>query len=362
MNAAIRARRRHLAIAFAWGVLTSCGSTREARADADCGFAACTDRCDCGTVACGDGCCCGYGHCTSLWADFLFLHPTGADMAHAQQQNGTGGAGTVPFGVVGMTDPHYEPGFRLGGVIGLTPCSSLALAYTFFESDSSSFLEAPIVPGGGGAIGSLVHHPGIGIVSSAGPVEATYEIDFQIADFEYRRLLWGDSRGWLNYSVGARYAHLEQEFFQTGVFGGAQAGVLNTQTTSDFDGGGALFGLDGERSFGNRGFSFYGNAGVSPVVGQFTTFYEMTNETTDVLLANVLWKDDRFVTILDFELGLAWTSQSGTWRFATGYMAQFWYDVITTPEFVDAVQATNYVDVGDTLSFDGLVSRIEVRF
>jgi hypothetical protein len=207
-----------------------------------------------------------------------------------------------------------------------------------------------------------VHHPGIGITSSAGPVQAIYEIDFQLAEFEYRRLLAGDSRGWVNYSVGGRYAHLEQEFFQTGVFSGAQAGVINTLTTADFDGGGALFGLDGECRLGCSKFSIYGNAGVSPIVGQFSSFYTTVNNSTEVLLTTAFWKDDRFVTILDYELGLAWTSEGGGVRFSAGYLAQFWYNTITTPVLVDAVQADNYVDVGDTLSFDGLVARVELRF
>ena len=336
-----------------------------AQMPAEYGYVECSDQCcdtscDCGSMSCEK--CCGFGHCTSIWGDFLWLHPTGADMVHAQQQNGTGGAGTVPFGLIGAVDPDYEPGVRVGGVINLGPCSSLALAYTFFESDSVSFVEAPIVPGGGGAIGSLVHHPGIAITSSAGPVQAAYEIDFQLAEFEYRRLLVGDRRGWVNYSVGGRYGHLEQEFFQTGVFSGAQAGVINTLATADFDGGGALFGLDGECLLGCSQFSVYGNAGVSPLVGQFSSFYTVVNDTTDVLLANAFWKDDRFITLLDYEVGLAWTSEGGGIRVSGGYMAQFWYNTITTASLVDAVQADNYVDVGDTLSFDGLVARVELRF
>ena len=99
-------------------------------ADADCGYATCTDMCCDDCMSCGECCdCCGYGHCTAIWAEFLFLHPTGADVAHAQQQNGTGGAGTVPFGVIGTADPHYEPGFRLGAIINLSPCSSLVASY-----------------------------------------------------------------------------------------------------------------------------------------------------------------------------------------------------------------------------------------
>ena len=34
----------------------------------------------------------------AIWGEALWIHPTGVDMAHAQQQDGLGGAGTVPFG------------------------------------------------------------------------------------------------------------------------------------------------------------------------------------------------------------------------------------------------------------------------
>jgi len=39
-----------------------------------------------------------------------------------------------------------------------------------------------------------------------------------------------------------------------------------------------------------------------------------------------------------------------------------WFNIVSTPVFVDAVQADNYVDVDDTISFDGLVGRAEVRW
>ena len=315
----------------------------------------------CDDAACSK-CCSPWGHCTSVWGEFLFLHPTGADMVHAQQQDGIGGAGTVPFGQIGVTDPHHEPGYRVGGNLALSNCSSISLSYTFFESDSRSRVNAPIIPGGGGAVGSLVHHPGAAITASAGPVDAEYYVDFQLGDVEYRRLLFGDNYGWMNYSVGARYAHLDQEFDQAGIFAGGATGLIHTSTDVEFDGGGAMFGLDGERRFGRRGLSLYGNVGVSPIVGQFSSIYTLTNETTDQLLTEARWKDDRFVTIVDFEIGVAWTSRNKLWRVSSGYTASFWYNTVTTPTFVDAVQANNYVDIGDTLAFDGVTTRLERRF
>lgn len=336
----------------------------DAYGSCDCvGSCDCTGGCD-DCCNCGDCCglCCPWGHCTSVWGEALYLHATGADMAHAQQQDGLGGAGTVPFGKIGAVDPQYEPGFRIGGVIGLSDTASFGASYMFYESSAVDTINAPNIPGGGGAVGSLVHHPGAALTASVGPVNSRYDIDFQLAEFECRRLIFGDSCGYLNYSVGARFAHLEQDFAQHGLFGGGQGGAIVTGTEIDFDGGGAMFGIDGERRIGRRGLSLYGNAGVSPMVGQFSADYLMYNQSTDTVLALAQWKDDRFVTLVDFELGLAWTSPSQKWRLSAGYLAQFWFNTLTTPEFVNAVQANDYVDNGDTLSFDGATARIERRF
>ena len=68
------------------------------------------------------------------------------------------------------------------------------------------------------------------------------------------------------------------------------------------------------------------------------------------------------MTILDYEVGLAWTSCSQKWRISSGYTAAFWFNTVTTPVFINAVKADNYVDIGDTLAFDGLTARIERRF
>src|SRR5690606_5798886 len=103
-------------------------------------------------------------------------------------------------------------------------CSSVAVAYTFYDSDSVSSLDAPAIALG--TVGSLVHHPGTAITGSVGPVEAEYTIKFQTADAEYRRLFLASSRGWANYSIGGRYTRLEQNFFTQGVYGGGLGGNI----------------------------------------------------------------------------------------------------------------------------------------
>jgi hypothetical protein len=340
----------------------------------DVGQCPCGQQCDvggCDSSNCASGCCepcCGAQcHRTGVFGEFLYLHATGVDMVHAQQQNGIGGAGTVPFGKVGAADPHYEPAFRVGGALALSNVSSVTASYTHFESDSVSTVDAPVIPGGGGAVGSLVQHPGAALTASPGPVTGFYGIDYQLADGAYRRLLFGDGAGWVNYSVGGRYAHLDQNFLQTGDFGGGNAGVINTRTDIQFDGGGALFGLDGEHFIGRRGFSVFGGLNVSPIFGQFSSAYQLHNITTDTALAIAEWKDDRVVTLLEYQAGLAWTSPCYKWRLSAGYVAQFWYNAVSTADFVNAVQTNNYTHSGDsrvadTISFDGLAARVERRF
>jgi hypothetical protein len=283
-------------------------------------------------------------------------------MAHAQQQDGLGGAGTVPFGEIGVLDPDYDLGFRLGGEMRISCDAGVFVSYTFYESDATSSVVAPNIPGGGGAVGSLVHHPNASITASAGPVDATYDIDFQIGDIAYRQLLCRDCVQYVSVFVGARFAQLDQQFTQTGIFGGGQGGTIDTTTSIEFTGGGPLAGIDGAHQIGKSRFSVYGRSLVAAITGEFDSRYRMFNSTTDVLLAESVWKDDRIVPMLDYEIGVAWTSVEGHLRLAAGYLGSHWFNAVSTPTFVDAVQADNYVNVGDTVSFDGLVGRIEWVF
>lgn len=298
------------------------------------------------------------------YGEFLLLHATGADMAHAQQQNGVGapGAGTTPFGVIGTADPFHEPAFRVGGACALDRCSSVFANYTAFRSKSIDLVNQPVIGAGLGTVGSLVHHPSAQVTSSVGPVEATYEIDFDLADIGYRRLLVADSRRWMNYSLGVLYGHLEQDFVQAGTFSGTQGGAIDTMTNIQFDGAGLKLGLDYEQRIGTGRLSIYGKSSLTATVGEFKSNYRMLNRSTVTDLAIARWEDDRFAPIWDYELGVAWTSCCNKWRMTLGYTSMHWFNTITTAEFIDAVQADNYTNLGDTLSFDGLSSRIEYRW
>ena len=238
-----------------------------------------------------------------VWGEALWLHPTGVDMAHAQQQNGIGGAGTVPFGEIGVVDPDFTLGYRVGGEWRFDPKESVFGDYSWLNTNSSSHVSAPDIPGGGGAVGSLVQHPGAAITASAGPVDANYDVDFKLAEIACRYFLDCSRDGEVSVFGGGRWAELNQDFSQTGLFGGGQAGVIDTSTAIQFDGGGPLIGLAGERLIGQTRFSAYGHTSAAAIEGQFKSRYTMNNATTVTKLAEADWNDDRIVPMLDYELG-----------------------------------------------------------
>ncbi|TWT41622.1 Lpg1974 family pore-forming outer membrane protein [Botrimarina hoheduenensis] len=318
--------------------------------------------CDaCGELACECGPPCKPRHHGFFFGEFLYLRPTGGDVTHAQQQDGIGGAGTAPYGRIASIQQDYEPGFRAGMGINLDDCASLTASYTFFESSAADSLIPPVIPGGGGAVRSLVHHPLSTITASVGPVDATQNIDFQLVDVLFHDQLLGCDWCSLGYSLGAVYGNLEQDFAQTGVFSGGAAGTIDTDTMIDFDGGGLKAGLDLERHVG-RGIVVYGKVSAAAMSGRVNADYTMVNSTTDVLLAEARWQDNRVISQVEYEIGVRLKTTNDRMRVSAGYQFQHWGNVVTTSDWVDAVRADNYTDLGDTMSFDGLVARVELRY
>ncbi len=327
--------------------------------DSSCDMGGCYSGCDSCIGACG----CGpawWAHRSFVFGEYLYLHPTGIDMAHAIQQNGTGGAGTTPEGRVGVVDQAYTSAYSVGFGVALSPCASIQASYVNFFSHNTDVLAAPAVSGG--TVGSLVFHPeSINEGSTSSLVNAANDIDFQTADIEYRRLLAAGPRFALNYAVGARYAKLDQWFRQVGNFA-PPTGTIQTTTNINFEGGGLKAGLDGMQRLGNTRFGVYAEGFLSLVFGTFRSDYEQFNVTTTSIQAASNWRDERVVPILEYEVGLNFTSRCGRWRWSSGYYTAFWFNAIATPEYVQAVQFADFVDLGETIAFDGLVTRLEFRY
>ena len=324
----------------------------------------------CGDCTC-DGCgtcdaCCGCSFCprSYIFGEYLYLQPVGADMAHAIQQNGVGGPGTTPDGRVGVLNPQFAPAYRVGFGKAIGGCATIGAAYTNFHSHTTDTLSAPNDPFTevGGTVSSLVLHPNsVNAGSTSSLVDATYDIDFQLADIEYRRLVAANCTGAGYFTAGARYAKLQQQFSQIGNFS-PPTGTIETTTNIIFEGAGFRTGLDGERRIGGSRFSAYGKGFLSLMFGEFKSDYRQLNTTTTIVQAASNWQDNRVVPILEYEVGFHWTSFSGRWQATAGYYSAFWFNTISTGDFVRAVQTSDFLNLGQTIAFNGLVTRLEFRF
>lgn len=327
---------------------------------------ACGDACGaCGSAAkaaCGACCpkddCCEppeiWEHQHRIFGEFLYLSPRGADLAYSTASMGTY-ANPNPVAPSLVADPDYSPGFKVGGAYALDCLSSIVGTYWWYSSDANG---ADSLPGGN----QVFHRPEtlrvepnvqFGTVLDA---SSRYDIDFQMADLEHRKVLCGDECHVINRVVGVRYANLEQDF--RGLYQGNDTITVDSEV--DFAGAGPRLGLTGEW-LGSKGFYYYGEGFVNVLAGRFTIDYnQMTNQVIQEARAGLT--DDRFVTQLELELGLGWRNRCGNIHLRAGYYMNHWFNAITTPGFIDGVQANRIDDLDDTLSFDGLSARAEVRF
>ena len=158
-----------------------------------------------------------------------------------------------------------------------------------------------------------------------------------------------------------RYGNLQQSFQQVVDFA-QPIGTIQTNTNIRFEGAGLKTGLDGMRQIGNSRVSFYGKSFISVLFGRASASYSQFNTLTGAQQAFSRWTDVRPVPILEYELGLNWISRCGNWRISSGYYTAFWFNAVTTGQYVQAVQTSNFVNLGQTVSFNGLVTRLEYCF
>lgn len=293
-------------------------------------------------------------HRTGIFADFLYLRPRGVDVAYAQIRDGVDPLTSVPTGRTATASPDYSPGVRGGFNWALDRTSSLTATYTYFQSETNDALTtaAPLV------IHSFATHPGTASAAADSlAAEARYDIRFQLADVDYRRLLAGGRNYAVNYSLGVRYGHLDQ-YFRTAQ--PISPGTTGVATDINFDGVGARLGLAGERKAANRGWLMYARTNASVMVGTFHSDYNQFN-TFSLLQSTTTWADSRAVPMLEYELGGGWQNAKGTVRLTAGYYFAAWFNTVTTPQFLNAARTSNFVDVRDTITFDGLTARLELR-
>lgn len=291
------------------------------------------------------------------FGELLYLQAgAGANIVYAVPVDGVA-ASAQPVGALGTLNPDFELGFRAGGILVLDNLSAVVGTYTKWDGETTGAITttAPNV------IRSLVTAPGLANTApNSRNASAEYDIDMQMVDLDYRREIWRRTNISLDGLVGARYAELGQELTVNQVFGPVTTTV---DTSVDFTGIGLRIGGEGEtRPFGG-GFLLYGRSMLDILFGKFDANYTQSN-TTPVVQSFLSFEEDRTVPIAEIELGAGFTQPvyGVLLRFTAGYHFSAWFNTVTTNEYINAVQTGNYLNATDTLTFDGVIGRLEVVF
>jgi hypothetical protein len=303
---------------------------------------------------CDPACQAGSDPSWSVYGDFLYIRAANAEVPYALAF-APAPTPQPALGPISVVDPDYNPGFRVGFERKLNETSSIGGNYTFFYSREADATTAP----GGEFLLPLVMQPNTG---SAGllfdTASASLDVNFQRVNIDYRSVIACGQTWSLDMINGVSYAHLSQDFTSTFIATGIA--TTNVISNSNFDGGGIHVGLDVEKHACNTGFMAYGHAMASFLAGEFENNYLQAGTLgTEV---NTSWKAGRVVTILDLETGFGWANAKDTIRVTGGYMFNGWFNVVSTNQFINAVQSDNFTGLSDALSFDGFVGHVELRF
>ena len=293
----------------------------------------------------------------NLWGEFLYLRSRDSEVTYGVESNTSLAppAPPVQVGRVGMVDQTADPGFRFGMTYMLDESSSLTASWAMLESHRSDRIDRTSLSN---VIQSSVLHPSTAAASSSGTfATGIHDIDFDLVDLEYRGKLSSSETTETNYVVGLRYVYLQQEFLHDN-------NILGNQTVAtdiDFNGLGVRLGLEGERFRHKSRWFVYGKSYVNFVAGEFNAKFDQ-GQAFDASVVDTLWEAGRIVSIWDLELGLGHVCKSERLSISAGYSFSAWTNVVKTDEFINAVQTNNFLDLGETMTYDGLVARVEGRF
>jgi len=333
--------------------------------DASCKVGECSQK-SCGHV--GECCCNPYTF--RVYGEFLYLRARDAEVCYAVETNSNLPKDITAFpGVpiqtspVGVLDQDYSSGFRAGFGVCLDECSEIGASYTWFDtSTEDSITRNPQYPIR--QIMPMVMHPGT-FDAITGTVEAAgrHDIEFDLIDVDYRQFLVQGCMSHLDCLIGVRWGNLEQNFAARYTDDLTQPeNAYAAATDIDFTGVGLRLGLEGERYYCRVPVKLYMKGFASLLAGEFDATYQQTVQNTAGFGVDTGWKAGRIVPTFDLELGGGVYLPGGTMQFTVGYVFSAWTNVVKTEDWIHAVQTNDFRDMGDTITFDGLVARVEGRF
>ncbi len=329
----------------------------------------------CGGPSCGSSCssCCDSGCdsccppptcCPPWWAhrssgmvQWLFLRPGSTDLVYTVEQNNVP-ANAFPTGPLGETRIDISSGVRAGFSCCLSECSSFIGSATHWQGEVEDMIEASP---GNILISEVLHPSRLNTGAASLRDAASHEIDFQLADLGFRRLWWNTNKSAINWKAGVQYGNMDQDF-RYSQLDAVGVGLVSARSQIGFDGFGLMGGLDFERYSCQTGLSIYGKGSASALAGEWTAMYA---DSADQIFGGVVannYKDYRVTPMTELEIGAAWQNECGNIRVNVGYMTTAWYDALSTRTYIDSVRQGRFIDVGETITFSGLVLGAELRF
>jgi len=301
-----------------------------------------------------------WAHRTGVFGEFLYLTAGSSDIIHAIESAVAAPAPIEPTGPVGIVDMEAQPGYRAGLTLASSPCSSLNLIFTRWDGDAADLFEADDAQNFVAI--SQVLHP---VLDNAGVQSivsnATHEMSFQNVDVNYRHIWKQTQCTVINWTAGLRYGGMEQDFVGNQLDGAAN-GLARVTTDIDFEGFGISGGLDLERYSCKTGLFIYGKGLASLMAGDWEATYRHENlQIGGGVIANA-YEDFHATPTLEGEIGLGWMNPGGHIRLQTGMMMSGWYESVSTRGYIDAVRNGNLIDIGETITFSGLTTRLSILF
>ncbi len=236
------------------------------------------------------------------------------------------------------------------------------LSYTWFDTSTTDTITTQdAIP----AITSLLVHPGTDDATTPTyQAGARHDIEFDLIDIDYRSFLVQSCTSHLDYVIGLRYGNLGQNLaarFTDDLTQPEDAYAVLTDV--NFEGVGLRLGLEGERYYCRVPVKLYMKGFASLLAGEFDATYRQTGQNDPTYyLVNTGWQAGRIVPTFDLELGGGFYLPGGNMQCTLGYMFSAWTNVVKTEDWVNAVQTNDFRDMGDTMTFDGIVARVEGRF
>ena len=288
------------------------------------------------------------GHGWKFFGEYLLLQPRGADPVFALRSPSCDATGFNPPTGSEQVDFGFQSGFRVGFEKEVRDgLSTIGANFMHFEANESQRANPTV--GGGVLVPIVAFDPTATCDASTSALAAAKaSINFDRVSLDYKRYIeCGDCKfDWL---VGFAYGQLTQDL---------KARFDADRVDVDTGTWGYGLHLGGGLEYGLGCFRGFGHVDLSLLASNIEADYQQTNAFTG-RVAHFDQSLDRLIPVLDLELGVAVDLCRNT-VVKVGYLYSIWFNVVTTPEFIDAVQATN-VDgsLSETLTFDGLFVRFE---